>query len=574
MSSRTPLLLRDADWASFRRRVESDERLATLREQTIHEATLILDQPNAERVIVGKRLLAVTRQVLARSIRLALAFRLTDDRRYVDRFIAEARSACAFSDFGPHHYLDVGEMSLALVLGLEWFGDEIPDSVHREIRQALRDKVLDAVTPDAWWWTVDSNWSAVCMAGVAAAALAQPEEHRHHGDQLQRIRQNIDHVFACYEPDGVYPEGPAYWSYGTTFAVLLIETLRALGEDDMLEGAIGDGFEKSATFRLLSEGPSLRMFNFYDCHARDASLDPALFWFDDGAFDTRLLRRQIDLLATAKGRSREAYEGADRYMPLALLWADRPIPEASSEDPPTVHWLGRGDLEVGVHEDSATGNYLAFKCGAGNQKHGQLDAGTFVADFHSRRFALDLGAENYPEVEPHLPGFWSAKPGSDRWKLVRYQNQFHNTLTIGDHPHDPEGLASVVDRAADERTTSIDLTAPLGRHVRHANRTFTFADDAIRIVDEVSQPSDAVHWTMLTEAAVEPASDGFVLTIDDVRVRLRIADAAGVVFSTARVDDAIASYESANPGVTRLRLTSPPADVVRLDVTLAPTPSS
>ena len=50
-------------------------------------------------------------------VNLALAYRLSRDRRFADKAETELIHVCNFSDWDPVHYLDVAEMTTAVAIG-------------------------------------------------------------------------------------------------------------------------------------------------------------------------------------------------------------------------------------------------------------------------------------------------------------------------------------------------------------------------------------------------------------------------------------------------------------------------
>ena len=110
-------------------------------------------------------------------------------------------------------------------------------------------------------------------------ALAVLEEQRDLAERvIARAIKNVPRAMHEYEPDGVYPEGPGYWGYGTTYNVLLIAALESvLGSDFGLVAA--KGFLKTPEFYLHATGPAGLYFNFSDCGARGGPA-AAMHWFE------------------------------------------------------------------------------------------------------------------------------------------------------------------------------------------------------------------------------------------------------------------------------------------------------
>ena len=76
-----------------------------------------LKQPPVERTMIGRRLLHTSRTVLKRTFWLGYTYRVHGGEAYARRAIDEMLAASAFPDWNPSHFLDVGEMTMALAIG-------------------------------------------------------------------------------------------------------------------------------------------------------------------------------------------------------------------------------------------------------------------------------------------------------------------------------------------------------------------------------------------------------------------------------------------------------------------------
>ena len=92
--------------------------------------------------MTGRRLLSVSRQALKRVFYLSTMYRLEGDKRYSDRAVSEMLALCRFSDWNPSHFLDVGEMTMAVSIGYDWLHEVMSEAERAEIRESILSKGL------------------------------------------------------------------------------------------------------------------------------------------------------------------------------------------------------------------------------------------------------------------------------------------------------------------------------------------------------------------------------------------------------------------------------------------------
>ena len=83
----------------------------------------------------------------------------------------EMLAVSRFTDWNPTHFLDVGEMVMALAIGYDWLYDSLQPDTRRVVREAIIAKGFDAAknTRHAWFYTAKNNWNSVCNSGVWCA---------------------------------------------------------------------------------------------------------------------------------------------------------------------------------------------------------------------------------------------------------------------------------------------------------------------------------------------------------------------------------------------------------------------
>jgi hypothetical protein len=233
-----------------------------------------------ERIQEGRRLLGQSRRAVRRLVTLGMAGHLTGRQAYADRAAQEMRAIAAFSDWNPSHFLDVAEMTFAMAIGYDWLYGQLDDSTRDTVRQAILEKGVRVPldTRHHGWTRARNNWGQVCHAGMVAGALAVAEHDAEAAVRtVQRALENVVVSMAMYDPKGSYPEGPGYWSYGTTYNVLLIAMLEsALGSSFGLDQA--PGFDQTGQYPALVTGPSGLYFNYAD-GGSGRGCEPAVHWF-------------------------------------------------------------------------------------------------------------------------------------------------------------------------------------------------------------------------------------------------------------------------------------------------------
>ncbi len=561
------LFVDGAGLKALRESLRSDPFRRVLADAVIRQADALLELPPVERKQQGRRLLDQSRRCLKRTIALSMAYHLTLDAKYAQRCEKEMLAAAAFRDWNPSHFLDVAEMTAALAIGYDWLYHLLAEDSRATIRTAIVRKgvSLPFETRHKRWVRASNNWGQVCHGGLTAGALAVLEhEPELAAKTIDNALRNVTRSIAAFAPKGGYPEGPGYWSYGTTYNVLLIAVLESSVNTDFgLSRA--PGFALTGQYVSVACGPSGQFFNYADGGAGRAVL-PALFWFAAryerpdwllGEHD-RMRRRaaQID--------ARHARSSSDRFLPLTLLWA-APGGEPDLDDDGDakirmpLHWLSEGETPVTMHRTSWTDPKAVFvgvKAGSPSASHGQMDIGSFVLDADGVRWALDLGAEGYHGIESRGMNLWSRSQGSDRWKIFRQQNHGHNTLVIDDRLQLAKGKGTIAGFSDDPdfAFTIVDMSPVYVGQAKSVRRGVALLPSGVVLVrDELSglKPGNRVRWGMITKGVPQKsrASDGAR------RVALRQGDAT--VSLVLRSADAASRWEVIDTATPRKEWDSP-----------------
>ena len=521
---------------------------------TLGEADRIITLPVSERIKTGMRLLAVSRENLRRIFILSYAYRMTGQEKYLVRAEQEMLKAASFSDWNPSHFLDVGEMTMALGVGYDWLYPALSEASRRTIREAIVKKGFKPSYDTAYNWFVDAehNWNQVCNGGLAFGAIAVAESEPEWAQKI--IDRAIDKVrlpMRHYAPDGAYPEGPGYWGYGTLFNVLLIGGLEStFGTDYGLSQM--PGFMQTGTYEMQMVSPLIKHFNYMD-NSYEPESSSAPFWFYSKTQDPSVLCQQVSILQrdTAKKYLK------DRVLPAMLIWgAGAPMEKAVA--PQETFWAGRGNTPVCVMRSGwgdPNARFVGVKLGSPSINHGHMDVGSFVFEADGVRWAIDLGSEDYNTTETRGVDLWNMAQQSQRWDVFRYNNRSHNTLTFNDKLQRVNGSAQIIesDSATARRFVKTDLTPVYAGQVDKVERTISLVDnDYLLIEDEITAGKNytRMRWTLMTRTTPTILSDNTVmLEQDGKRCLLKIESETPIVWRFEKTPT-VNTFDSPNPDVT------------------------
>jgi len=571
------LLITTNDMALLRAAGTTNAVSAAIEDRVIAAARTALDKPLLNYEKQGKRLLAVSREALRRIGLWSFAYRLRREKVFADRAEKEMLNLAAFKDWNPSHFLDTAEMTAALAIGYDWLFDALAASNRMTIREAIVAKGIDpALDPKArWngWQRTENNWNQVCFGGLTLGALAVAEDEPVRARELlARARTNNVMGLKPYAPDGVYPEGPGYWSYGTTYQVLLLSALESALATDW-ELSASPGFLASAAALVELTGPTGRPFNFAD-GGDGVAFRAALFWFAQKLNRPDLVYFQHQLLQQRLADpGRELPE--ECLLPLLAKWTAT-LPKTISPPSLPLAWQGDGPNPIGVFRSSWTDSnalFLAFKGGSARVNHGHMDAGSFVLEADGVRWACDLGAQDYYSIESKGWDLFKRTQDSDRWRVYRLNNFSHSTLTFDGQLHNMAGDARITKFTTN--SAAVNLTAIFAGQAESVTRQFAVGEDrSVLIHDEITgaKPGLSVRWQMVTRADVRLAGDSAKLTSEGRALGAKVISPAGARWEVASAQPPDDGVNQPNPNARILVVNStvPASGKLTLEILLQP----
>ena len=480
-------------------------------------AMSVLDEPYLRREKIGKRLLHISREMLYRINMLGMVYHIEKEPMILDRINNEVLAVCSFSDWNPSHYLDVGEMTMALAFALDWTAGDLPKSTIDKAIKAIIDKgIMPSYETDKrsniWWIDGNNNWNQVCNGGMIAGSIAIAEVNSELAAKtIKRSLSGIPHALDEYKPDGVYPEGSTYWGYGTAFSVVTNAMLESSFGTDF---GLGDypGFKDSAVFRLLMNAPSDWYYNYADCgDKRTDNPDVTLAWFASKSGDELLFERNRFMQSPEKiGRLR-------RLNGAGLVWVAQYEKQNESELPKS--WKGEGANPIAVFTGGSNdpySYYLGCKGGSGTVNHGNMDAGSFIFEINGERWVTDPGNQAYHELEKTGFDLWNKAQDSQRWTLLNKGNYGHSTITINNQLHKVDGKATIVDfRQGEKPEVTFDLTPVFEGVLKSSKRKFTKESPTSLLIDdfiEINESTEIITWQLITTFDIEVTGEGATIS--------------------------------------------------------------
>lgn len=561
---------------TIKRTISADATWEKVHQSILAECDALQTTPVLQREVVGRRLLGVSRECLRRVFFLSYAWRMTGNKKYLQRGEQELLAVSAFSDWNPSHFLDVAEMTMGAAIGYDWLFDGLQASTKNVVRDAILKK---GITPSLenrnnGWLRASHNWNQVCNAGMLYGALAIYENEPVLAREIiNRGIRSIVLPMEDYQPDGAYPEGYGYWGYGTSFNVLFISAVeKVFGTDFGLTNM--PGFLKTAAYMEHMTGTTGSSFNYSDA-GRGGGLQPAMFWFAARSKDPSLLWVE---------RSRLMFEAPskhvrDRLLPAVMLWGNG-VRVQDVKAPAQHFWTGGGQSPVALMRTSWTDSqaiYVGFKAGSPSVNHAHMDVGSFIFEAEGVRWGMDFGMQDYNSLESKGVKIWDKGQYAQRWQVFRYNNYTHSTLTINDSLQRVKGRAPITGHSAapDFMHAISDLSEVYEGQLVKARRGIAVINKEYVVVrDEVEAPGKAttLRWSLLTPADVKITGGKTAeLSKDGKKLTLKVETPLNVQMKTWTTTP-LNAYDAPNPGttLTGFEVTLPPGYKGSFSVLLVP----
>ena len=553
------LLLTETRLQELKTLSNTDARLKKYAADVVAQADKDIFKSPIQHVLIGPRLLDKSRECLLRVYDLAFAYRWTGNEKYLSSAIANMRTVCAFADWNPSHFLDVAEMTHAVAIGYDWLYNKMDQATRNEIRTGLIKLGLNegkkAYAGNAWWTKVDHNWNQVCNSGLTIGALAIAETDPDIALTIvPKAIEYLPYALKSYGPDGVWGEGPGYWSYATDYTVYGISALQtALGSDFELTKL--PGMNLTGYFPIYSAGPTGYMLNYADAGEKSKLGAPHDdFWLAGVYNNNHFSDFVIEQLET---RTANVYD-VIWYRPYANSAAKRDLDKFF--DGSVALYFSRSSWT------DANALWIGLKAGYNKVNHAHLDLGNFEMDALGVRWARDLGSDDY-----NLPDYF----GKLRYTYYRLQSASHNIPLLNGQNQREDATSKFIKHAEgiSEPFAILDFTEAYKDFASAAQRGMKMVDSrkSILIQDEftLAKPAEVV-WGVTTDATIQIIKPKQAeLTLGGQKMTAKILSPANAVFAVESASQL--APQKLNTGVSRLLAKVPSTTGnVTVSVLLAP----
>jgi hypothetical protein len=548
------LLLKQGEEKKINALIQKNPSMFLVHQAIIDDADEILTKSPSERVLKGKRLLAVSNEAFKRIYFLSYAYRMTSDVKYANRAEKELVAVCEFQDWNPSHFLDVAGMTMSVAIGYDWLFDTLSETTREKVRKAIIDKAFIPASNEKYtsFYKSSNNWNQVCNAGLVLGALAiYDEEPELSKGIIEKSVKSIPLAMQSYGPDGAYPEGYSYWGYGTGFQVTMMAALEsALGTDYKLSD--DKGFMNTPYYMLMMLAPSGLCYNFGDSGSKPP-FQPAMFWFSAKLNDASILfHEQKRLAKLTKGDN-------GGMLPNVLIFS-KDVKSETTKVPNLNFYSSQGAKPIFIYRsgwNDKNDAYLGVVGGRANASHGHMDAGSFVYEKNGVRWALELGLQSYITLESKGVDLWNNKQEGQRWDIFRLGNTGHSTLTINGEKHLVTGEVTMINtfQTNNIKGAELDLSPIFANSVQQViRRVYLDGKNDLHVNDKIKtkEISANVIWQMVAPKEAKIVGDNQIeLTKDGQRTILTVESP---VLVTMKIwsNEPINIYDQDNPGSLRV----------------------
>lgn len=563
-----PTLVADkTEFDAIRARYNTDAEYKSFCDVLIAKADSFLSsEPKEYNIPDGQRLSGVSSDLLEKMDCFGFAYQITKDEKYPRAAWKYLSKIGSYPDWNPSHMIDLGEICTAYAIGYSWMRDGFSDEERKYMYDSCKKLGMEPIRLAYYgrlsggvqyadcsdifaMWT--SNFNAIINSGALCSALAFMEfDEEFCSDIVEKAVRSLEYTMVGFSPSGGWIEGAGYWDY--MFVQLkygISSVMSVLGTDFALTEY--GGFDKTAAWRAgmwTYQGNN----NFHDS-ADGRSYSSALAFlgkiFNEPSY---YAMRQIQL----------TYTGNSVADACDAIWYSKDFEGYEDELPQKFSSKGIESFTVRSPYSEKGYTYLSAHGGPVSCYHSHADAGSFILDMNSWRWACDLGNEDYNVQRDGNEGFYSS---------YRRRAEAHNVIVINPNESSQDGGQTdgafvpmiSFDSGKDGTLAVYDMTQAYSPYVNDYKRSF-FASpslDGVTVFDRLSlKEQSEVNWFMTTKASVESCENNrIVLKQGNTRLYLEyetnaLSSEISVIDCTPLLGKPVLEGQNPNSGYKRIRI--------------------
>lgn len=285
-------------------------------------------------------------------VNLALAYRLSGEKRYLDEAKRFISTVLSYEKWGNAHLVNVDLSAswilFGLSLGYDWLKNDLSTLEKKRILQKIyhHAKIIFDYRRDTYghgWSTnfyQNHNW--INMTGLAAAGYALKDETEDAGVFIQEAKDNFARVFDLLAEDGSNYEGVTYWRYGGMWLFVYAHLLKVQEGIDYFQTC---PYLKNTFYYRLYQGTGnlKQQLNFGDCHDRYSSHAACVYYkaaaeYRDGHAQ-KLGNMVVDRFLMEEAQNSHVKPGILPEAAFEFLWYDPDVMEQDFSDLPLTRFF-------------------------------------------------------------------------------------------------------------------------------------------------------------------------------------------------------------------------------------------
>ncbi|MFT4106799.1 MAG: DUF4962 domain-containing protein [Lacrimispora sp.] len=307
---------------------------------------------------------------------LALAYRLSEEERYLSEAKRFMEAVLSYEKWGNAHLVNVDLSASWILFGLSLGYDWLKPYLKEEEKERISAKIkhhgdimyqykLDTYG-SGWSTNYYQNHNWINMTGLAAAGYALSEDESRSARYRSEAKNNFSRVFSLLADDGSNYEGVPYWRYGGMWLFVYAHLLKVQEGINYFQTS---GYLKNTFYYRLYQscGDLEQQMNFGDCHDRHSGHVPCVYYktaaeYQDG-FAQTFGNLVLDEFLEAEARESKIKPGILPEAAFEFLWYDPEVLEKRLSDLPKVRFFEDLGLLYMREDWSQSSKVLTIKCG-------------------------------------------------------------------------------------------------------------------------------------------------------------------------------------------------------------------